>query len=159
MELLRVPPVSANNTYLLEGDIFIHALIDGHTKETQVWCLVSTSSTSRLVWKTWEPLRDIRLISNVPYALLLQDNYEPSWILERSLARKRRKVRIVLIVIAGVNDFGRHLVEKQPLNLVDHLYLVTLMKLESLELGALRFELMVAGRYYSAIHYMPNPHC
>ena len=73
--------------------------------------------------------------------------------------RKCRKVCIILIIIAGVNDFGCHLVEKQPLNLVDHLYLVTLMKLESLKLGVLRFELMVAGRYYSVIHYMPNPHC
>jgi len=37
--------------------------------------------------------------------LLLQDNYEPSWVLERSLARKRRKVCTVLIIVDAVNDF------------------------------------------------------
>ena len=130
MELLKVPPVSANTTHLSEGNIFIRALIDDHTKKTQVWCLFSTSSTSRLVWKAWEPLQDIRLISNIPYVLLLQDNYEPSWVLERSLARKRRKVCIISIIIAGADGFGHLSVEKRPLKvfLVNHLYLVALMK-------------------------------
>ena len=134
---LKVPPVLANDAQLSEGDIFIniHASIEDHTTKTQVWCLCSAPSTSRLIWKTWEPSQDIRLLGNVPYILLLQNNYEPSWVLERSLARNRRKVRFVLMIMDGPNDLG---IGKAGVKVI-----MTLMKWERLKLTGTRFEVTV----------------
>jgi hypothetical protein len=107
---LLAPPLaeSSNGMKLSEGDIFIRVCegIEDSTKKAQVWCLSSTPSMSRLVWKTWEPFKGIRLIDGIPYVLILQNNHEPSWILERSLARRRRKV---CIVQCFDYNFGHHL--------------------------------------------------